>query len=123
MPGYLYVVVIVKQHPLFQRDISGNLHITVPVSYTQLVLGDILSVPTLSGEKVSVRIPPGTRSDTEISIKNHGLPRKSGRGNLMVSLKLVVPKSPAYMDILKELAAIEKEHLTEEQKEFNGNSN
>ena len=47
--GDLYVQVQVKPHPYFERR-GDDLHITLPISFTQAALGDEVEVPTIDGK-------------------------------------------------------------------------
>ena len=49
-PGDLFVVVFVKDHPLFERD-GADLHCEVPVSIAQAALGCEVEVPNLEGKE------------------------------------------------------------------------
>ncbi|MBT5739533.1 molecular chaperone DnaJ, partial [Candidatus Woesearchaeota archaeon] len=90
--GDLYVHIHVKEHKFFERD-GEDLHITVPISFTQASLGDKVDVPIIDGE-ASLKIPAGTQSETLLRLKCKGLPRLrgSGEGDLFVKVHVVVPK-------------------------------
>lgn len=108
--GDLYLTVKVKDHFIFSRD-NNNLILDVPVSYTQLVLGDKLEIPTLNSGKVSINVPAGTMNGTKFRLKGLGFPdiHYGGMGNLIVGLGLEVPKkiSKKYKKILIELSKLE----------------
>jgi molecular chaperone DnaJ len=91
-PGDLYIVVIVADHPFFQRH-DDDLHCELRVPFTTLALGGSVQVPTLDGTE-ALHVPDGTASGTVLKIKNHGLPNVSGRGHgdLFVSVVAAVPK-------------------------------
>jgi molecular chaperone DnaJ len=91
-PGDLYIVVIVADHPFFQRH-DDDLHCELRVPFTTLALGGSVQVPTLDGEE-SLHVPDGTASGTVLKIKHKGLPNVSGRGHgdLFVSVVPAVPK-------------------------------
>ncbi|MFH1275968.1 MAG: molecular chaperone DnaJ, partial [Candidatus Woesearchaeota archaeon] len=74
--GDLYVIVHVIEHKFFVRD-NDDLHITVPISFTQAVLGDEIEVPTIDG-KATLRIPAGTQSETVFRMKDKGMPNVRG---------------------------------------------
>jgi molecular chaperone DnaJ len=91
-PGDLYIVVIVADHPFFQRH-EDDLHCELRVPFTTLALGGDVSVPTLDG-KESLHVPEGTPSGSVLKIKHKGVPNVSGRGHgdLFVTVVPVVPK-------------------------------
>ena len=57
---------------------------------SEAVLGGKVQVPTLSG-KVSLSIPSGSSSGKTLRLKGKGLPGAGGPGDLLVSLKIVLP--------------------------------
>ncbi|WP_459942518.1 molecular chaperone DnaJ [Deferrisoma palaeochoriense] len=110
-PGDLYVVVEVRDHPLFQRE-GSDLVCEVPISFAQAALGAVLEVPTLSGGTVKVKVPPGTQPGAEFSVPGQGIPRKGGgRGALRVRVRLEVPEKVEgrARELLKEWARLEAE--------------
>jgi molecular chaperone DnaJ len=90
--GDLYVEVSVEEHSIFTRK-DNDLHITVPISFTQAVLGDEIEVPTIDG-KAKLKIPAGTQSETTFRMRDKGLPfvNHVGSGDQMVKVKIEVPK-------------------------------
>jgi molecular chaperone DnaJ len=93
-PGDLYVVVHVGRHELFGRR-GQNLTLTVPVTYPEAALGADIKVPTLTGEPVTIRIPPGTRSGRTFKVKSRGAVTEKGTGDLLVSIEVTVPDDPS----------------------------
>ncbi|MFN9955026.1 MAG: J domain-containing protein, partial [bacterium] len=71
-PGDLYVLVSVIPHPIFTRK-GENLHLTIPVSFTEAALGADISVPTIEGDEVKVRIAPGTQNGKILRVKGRGV--------------------------------------------------
>jgi molecular chaperone DnaJ len=108
-PGDLYVIVHVAPHPLFGRK-GRDLTLTVPISYTEAVLGADVTVPTLDGPVV-VRIPPGTRSGRTFRVKGKGVPASKGVGDLLVTVEVAVPThlSSAEREAVEALAVATKE--------------
>lgn len=92
--GDLYVVVSVADHPLFGRT-GKHLTITVPITYPEAVLGADIRVPTLDGDPVTLRIPPGTRSGRTFRVRGRGVPVRSGAGDLLVTVEVAVPVNPS----------------------------
>lgn len=89
-PGDLYVIVRVSPHPLFQRKGNG-LTITVPITFPEATLGADISVPTLDGGSVKLRIPPGTRSGRTFRVKGKGVATPRGTGDLLATVEVAVP--------------------------------
>ncbi len=92
-PGDLYIRVLVKKHPIFERR-GDDLYVSIPISFSQAVLGDEIEVPTLEGKKILLRVPPGTESGKILRISGKGIPHFSGygRGNLYIELTIKTPK-------------------------------
>ncbi len=91
--GNLYVVISVKNHPLFRRE-GTDLLLDLPVNIVQAALGDEITVQTLDGV-VRLTVPPGTQHGKSFRIKDQGVPslRRNGRGDLVVTVQLVVPRN------------------------------
>jgi molecular chaperone DnaJ len=89
--GDLYIYVQVQEHPFFERR-GSDLYCTVPLSVPQAVLGTEVMVPTLNGEE-NLKIPEGAQSGQIFRLKGKGLtdPREGGRGDLYVSIQVVMP--------------------------------
>ncbi|MFP3870782.1 MAG: DnaJ C-terminal domain-containing protein [Syntrophobacteria bacterium] len=105
--GDLLINVLVTPHPVFDRK-GDDLFISREITLTQAVLGTKIQVPTLDDKTLSLRVPPGTQSHTQMRIKGHGAPRFKGvgRGDLYVKLLVRLPKSlsPEQKDLFKQLA-------------------
>jgi molecular chaperone DnaJ len=91
--GNLYVRIFVKPHQVFKRK-GDDLHLSVPISLTQAVLGGEVEIPTLQGSKILLNVPSGTESGKVLKISGKGVPRFSGlgSGNMYVELTIKVPK-------------------------------
>ncbi len=89
--GDLLVEIDVADHRIFQRE-EQDLHMTLPISFTQASLGAKVEVPTLTGS-VFMRVPPGTQSNRVLRLRGKGLPGIGGRpgGDQYVRLKVTSP--------------------------------
>ena len=119
--GNLYLSITVDAHEFFQRE-GDDLLYELPVSFTQAVLGTELEVPSLEGTE-NLKIPAGTQPTARFRIRGKGIPHvNSGRrGDLLVSVKLEVPKSAdaEQRKLLEELARLyspAEEDVAEKQK-------
>ncbi len=89
-PGDLYVTVHVSDDKVFGRA-GEDITVSIPVSFSELVLGTTLSVPTLDG-RVGVKVPPGTPDGRILRVKGKGVKRRDGSaGDLLVTVKVMVP--------------------------------
>ena len=89
--GDLYVVVSVVPHPVFTRK-GENIHVTVPVTFSEAALGADIPVPTIEGDEVKVRIAPGTQNGKTFRVKDRGIKKGVNAGDLMVSIEVQVPR-------------------------------
>ena len=90
-PGDLYVIVHVTPHPIFTRD-GENLKMSLPVSFSEAALGADISVPTLNGEEVKVRIAPGTPNGKVLRVKGRGITHNHQTGDLLITIVIQVPQ-------------------------------
>ncbi|HZP76445.1 MAG TPA: J domain-containing protein [Pseudolabrys sp.] len=99
--GDVLITVTVAPHPLF--TVEGNdLRLDLPVTLYEAVLGAKVRVPMLDGGAVELAIPPDTNAGRTFRLKGKGLSAKSGKGDLLATVRIVLPeKSDAE---LKELA-------------------
>jgi len=103
--GDLFVVVNVREHPLFKRD---NLNITfdLPLSFADAALGTKIEIPTLSGA-VSLTIPPGTSSGKVFRLRGKGIRRMGSpqTGDLLIRIMVDIPErlSAEQENLLKKL--------------------
>ncbi|BDT89699.1 molecular chaperone DnaJ [Nocardia cyriacigeorgica] len=89
--GDLFVTVHVSQDRVFGRS-GDDLTLVLPVSYSELVLGTTVSVPTLEG-RVGVKVPPGTADGRILRVRGRGVPKRGGgAGDLLVTVKVAVPQ-------------------------------
>ena len=106
-PGDLYVVMCIKQHPLFERE-GRDVHCQVPVSVVQAALGDEIEVPTLDG-KVTLKVPAGTQTGKTLRLRGKGMPslRSAARGDQLLHIFAEVPTklSKRQRELLEEFAA------------------
>ncbi len=100
-PGDVLVTVKFVRHPLFTAD-GANLRLDLPIGLEEAVLGAKVTVPTLSG-KVQIKIPANSSSGRSLRLKGKGLPGRRGAGDLLVTLKIVLPEEPdkALKDLMK----------------------
>jgi molecular chaperone DnaJ len=89
-PGDLYVKVNVAGDSLFGRS-DDNLTLTVPVTFDEAALGTKLTVPTIEGDRVTLKLPAGTSSGKVFRIKGRGIDSGRRRGDLLVTVEVAVP--------------------------------
>jgi molecular chaperone DnaJ len=89
-PGDLYVICRVAPHELF--GVRGrDLTLTVPVTFPEATLGADVTVPTVDGGTVKLRVPAGTRTGRTFRVKGRGVQAAKGTGDLLVTVEVTVP--------------------------------
>jgi DnaJ-class molecular chaperone len=92
-PGDALIEVEVLPDPRFIRE-DDNISLELPISLSEAVLGGRIRVPTPTGD-VTMTVPKGSNTGTTLRLKGKGAPHPGGgRGDQLVKLKVVLPKSP-----------------------------
>jgi DnaJ-class molecular chaperone len=91
--GDAFIEINVAPHPFFTRK-GDDIHLDLPVSLSEAVLGGKISVPTPTGP-VSMTVPKGSNTGSVLRLRGKGVakPDKS-RGDEYVTLKVVLPDKP-----------------------------
>jgi DnaJ-class molecular chaperone len=90
-PGDALVELAIRPHPLYRRE-GGDLHMDLPVSVPDAVLGAKVSAPTPEGA-VSLTVPKGSNSGGVLRLKGRGAvdPATGKRGDLFARLMVTLP--------------------------------
>lgn len=89
--GDLILNVSVEKHQYFSVD-GYNIRLDCPVKYDEIVLGAQISVPTIDGDSVTIKISQFTSNGTVLKVKNRGVYKSNGtRGDMLVKLNIVTP--------------------------------
>ena len=84
--------VAVEPHPHFRRK-GNDIHIELPVTLTEAVLGATVPVPTLRGS-VAVKVPRGSNTGSTLRLKGRGIAVAGKPGDQYVKLRVVLPDPP-----------------------------
>lgn len=100
--GNLVVILHIGQHKYFERD-GQDLYCAVPVSIAQATIGATLSIKTLDGKSIEIKIPAGTTHGKLLRVKGEGVPISGSmrKGDLYLKIMVQVPQ-----------------HITQKQKEL-----
>ena len=92
--GDLFIKSVLVNDPVFTSE-QFDLYIQREIKLTQAILGDQISVPTLEGNDISLKIPPGTKHKTKMRLTGLGLPHMQGKskGDLYVTILIQMPKT------------------------------
>jgi DnaJ-class molecular chaperone len=90
-PGDALVEIAVRPHPVFTRK-GHDVHVELPVSVPEAVLGASVAVPTIDGP-VRMTVPAGSNSGRTLRLKGRGIGAADGeRGDQYVRLLVVLPE-------------------------------
>ncbi len=107
-PGDLYVVVHLKEHPVFKRH-GDDLHCEMPISFATAALGGEIEIPTLDGH-AKIRIPPETQSGKVFRLRGKGIKgvRSHAPGDLLCHMMVETPVnlSERQRELLREFESL-----------------
>ncbi len=103
--GDLYLVIHFKDSE-YEFD-GDNLIKEVEITPPEAVLGCSKEITTLHG-KINIKIPSGVSSGQSLRLKQMGLPKSSGYGDLNAKIKIIIPKnmSKEIIDLYKKIQAL-----------------
>ncbi len=90
-PGDALVTITVADHPVFDRQ-GDDIHITLPITIDEAVLGGKVPAPTIDGG-VNVSVPAGTSSGKTLRLRGKGVKKRgsSDRGDQFIELTVAMP--------------------------------
>jgi DnaJ-class molecular chaperone len=86
--GDALIEIGVAPHPFFRRE-GDDIHLDLPVTLQEAILGARVEVPTLAGN-VALSIPPRSGPGTRLRLRSRGI----NGGHLFVTLTVVLPDQP-----------------------------
>ena len=121
--GDLYVMIIINPHSFFVRHGHADVLCSIPLTYSELMFGTELEIPSIDGGKIKLHVPPRTHAGARLRLSGQGLPflGNAERGNLYARIDLDIPEdaSEEYANKVKELAEMEKSNYGRKRKTFN----
>jgi DnaJ-class molecular chaperone len=92
-PGDALIEIEVRPHRIFVRK-GDDIHVDLPISLSEAVLGGKVKAPTPSGV-VTMTVPKWSNTGTVLRLKGKGVPRLDGsKGDEFVTLKVMLPEKP-----------------------------
>lgn len=88
--GDLYIKLHVRAHAVYHRE-GANLVMTLPVKLTDALLGSTVSIETLEGKILEVKVPAMKRAEELLRIRGKGVPEGASRGDLIIRLEVALP--------------------------------
>ena len=90
-PGDALVKIHIRKHPRYRIE-GRDLHVDVPVTLKEAVLGAKVPVETPTG-RLAVNVPAWTSSDRVLRLKGRGLPEKAGgTADLYAHVRVMLPE-------------------------------
>ncbi len=92
--GDLIIEVVVQRDKIFERD-GNNIYCEVPISFAEAALGAEIDVPVLGGGSEKYKIPEGTQSGTNFTLRGKGIPdiNSKRKGDLIITVAVETPKN------------------------------
>jgi DnaJ-class molecular chaperone len=91
--GDALVEISIEPHRFFTRQ-GDDIHVQIPVTVTEAVLGGRINVPTAAGP-VTMTVPKNSNTGTVLRLKGKGVPRPGGgSGDQFVKLEVMLPPRP-----------------------------
>jgi DnaJ-class molecular chaperone len=90
--GDALVEISILPHRFFTR-VGDDIHLELPITLTEAVLGARIKTPTPSGS-VMLAIPKGSNTGAVLRLKGKGVARRGGHGDELVTLKVTLPQQP-----------------------------
>ena len=119
--GDLIIEVRVKEHPLFIRR-GNNIYFEVPISFAEAALGAEIEIPMLDGSREKYKIPEGTQSGTDFTMRGKGVAdvNSKRRGDLIFTATVETPNNltSEQKELLKKFAASLGENNNKKKKSF-----
>ena len=85
---------VVAENPFllyFSLVLSVSFLLDLPISIKEAISGAKITIPTING-KVAVTVPAFSSSGEKLRLKGQGIKAKSGQGDEIVNLQIVLPK-------------------------------
>jgi molecular chaperone DnaJ len=90
-PGDLLITFQVQPDRFYGRE-GLDLIAKVPLNIAQATLGSTVSIKTLGGKRVSIKIPPGTSAGKRFRVRGQGVEKDDKKGDLIVEATITVPE-------------------------------
>ncbi len=90
--GDLILVVLVREHALYRREPASplDLHLDLPLTVQEALEGARIVLPQ-PRSNVELTVPQGTSGGTTLRVRGQGIKARSGRGDLFVHTRIVLP--------------------------------
>ena len=92
--GNLIIEIRVREDKIFRRE-GNNIYCEVPISFAEATLGAEIDVPVLGGGSEKFRIPEGTQSGSEFTLRGKGIPdiNTKRKGDMIITVAVETPRN------------------------------
>lgn len=92
--GDALIEIIIRQHAFFRCE-GNDIHLDLPITLAEAVMGEKVNIPTIDGTVV-MAIPKGSSSGRLMRLKGKGTtdPKTKKRGDQFVKLQIMLPTEP-----------------------------
>jgi curved DNA-binding protein len=101
--GDLRLRLRIQPHPFFRRE-GKNIILEAPLSVPEAVLGTKLDVPTLEGDRLTVKVPSGTSSGARLRLRGKGI--KGGDQYIEIKVVVPAPKDARSRELIEEFGRL-----------------
>jgi curved DNA-binding protein len=106
-PGDLFIKAVLINDPVYKVE-GYDLLITRDIKLTEALMGTQITIPTLLGKELNMKIPSGTKHNTKMRVPAQGLPHMKGetKGDLFIKIRVKMPKhlTDLQLELVKKLA-------------------
>ncbi len=92
--GDLYIEMHVSPNSSFTRIGGDNIETKAEITPAQAVMGSSITIKTIDGRKIDLKVPAGVQYNTALKISGEGVRRRGRPGDLLVRMKIIIPKHP-----------------------------
>lgn len=92
--GDAFIEIEVMPHPFFRLE-KNDIHLDLPITLNEALLGAKVPVPTIDG-KVAMTVPKGSNSGSTLRVRGKGAPDpiSGNRGDQLIHLLVMLPDQP-----------------------------
>lgn len=87
--GDLYIKIIVKEHPFYNRQ-GNDIYLDFPVSFMDIIQEKTVEIPTPYGSE-KIRLKKNYRDSMIVNLAGKGIKTSKSIGNLKLKLRIIIP--------------------------------
>ncbi len=93
--GDLYITIKIMPHPIYERK-NDDLFVDINIDFFQALFGDKISVKTIEGKEIKLKIPENTQYGSVLRLKGYGMTKYKSeeRGDFLIK---IIINTPTYL--------------------------